>query len=356
MAVVGSILFLPYGIYLLSKKKDKNKKIIATIIAGLLGIGLAAYYLVPLFIEIHYFYYGTTIDHFAPGHFLSLRRYFVEEWFYMINDTGPREHWHIGGIFETTILMIAVGLAIWRYIKNRTIDLITILASVGVIYMVMTLKITEPLYTHIVFLGNIQHPWRMLTGFIIIPPILFALLFENIERKKIFFIIALLIIAFLRFPQIYGKNFTDYPQDSYFTTEYNLHGNAMNTVWMGNERDYPFQNTKGKIIEGKGKITDKQIKNSSRTYQVNAQTDVRLVDYTFYFPGWRAYIDKVETPIQFQDPNYRGVITYNVPAGIHTITLKFVETKIRLFGDAVTLLSIVGLFGIYYINKKYKLL
>lgn len=354
MVVVGSILFVPYGLFLLHKKKHIPRKIIATVFAGGFAIGIAAYYLVPLFIEIRYFYYGTSLDHFAQGHFLSLRNFFVEEWFYMKNDTGPREHWHLGGVFETNILVIAIIVSVWTYIKAKKITLITILSGVGILYILLMLKIAEPIYNNIVFLGNIQHPWRMLTGFIIVPPILLAFMIEHVSRKKTLLVIVILIVAIVRFPQLYGKNFTDYPQQSYFLTDYNLHGHFMNTVWMGKERDYPYQTEKAKIIEGTGTIAEQTLQNSSRVYQVKAETDVRLVDYTFYFPGWKAYVDNVETPIQFQDPNYRGVITYNVPAGNHTVKLRFEDTKIRMLGNVMSILSIAGLVGLYYINKKYK--
>jgi len=53
----------------------------------------------------------------------------------------------------------------------------------------------------------------------------------------------------------------------------------------------------------------------------------RMIDYTFYFPGWKVFVDNKEVPIEFQDPKYRGVITYGVPSGKHTILLKFTNTK-----------------------------
>ncbi|HRN69586.1 MAG TPA: 6-pyruvoyl-tetrahydropterin synthase-related protein [Candidatus Woesebacteria bacterium] len=354
MVVVSSILFIPYGVWILLKKENRIKKIIGVTVAGGFAIGLTAYYLFPLFIEIRYFNYGTSLDHFSEGHFLSLRHFFVEEWFYMKNDTGPREHWHLGGIFETSILIIASIFTVWRYVKIKKIDLITILSGVGIIYVLFTLPITEFIYKNIIFLGNIQHPWRMLTGFILVPPILLGFLIEKTDKKIWFLIITIIIVAILRFPQLYGKNYTDYPQQSYFLTDYNLHGHFMNTVWMGKERDYPYQNTKVHIIEGEGTITESVVHNSSRAYTVEAQTDIRMVDYTFYFPGWKVYVDGVETPIQFQDPNYRGVITYNVPAGNHKVRLKFEETKIRIFGNAVSIAAMIGVISIYYINRRYK--
>jgi hypothetical protein len=79
-----------------------------------------------------------------------------------------------------------------------------------------------------------------------------------------------------------------------------------------------------------------------------------MADYTFYFPGWRAYIDGRETTIQFQDPEYRGVITYYVPSGEHRIDLLFTDTKVRKFGIVISIFSIVSFFAILFFLNRYR--
>jgi len=109
---------------------------------------------------------------------------------------------------------------------------------------------------------------------------------------------------------------------------------------------------KGEIIEGKGRIEKRLERNSWRTYEVIAQSpEIRLVDNTFYFPGWKVYVDKKETPIEFQDMNYRGVITYRVPEGRHTVEVKFTNTKIRLLANSISIFSI-GVFGLLVLFRK----
>ena len=125
----------------------------------------------------------------------------------------------------------------------------------------------------------------------------------------------------------------------------------MNTIWIGKTEDYPTRTTQGKIIEGKGQITSEVIKNSERQYSVDASTSVKMLDYTFYFPGWTVYIDGQKTTIEFQDPKYRGIITYNVPSGKHTILVKFEDTKIRLLGKVLTLIF-SGVFILLFIFRK----
>ena len=354
MFVVGSVLFVPYGLFLWLKHRPKASVLFIVIGSIIFGFGIAAYFLVPLLREIKYFYYGQSADHFVRGNFLTVQQFIIEQWFYFRNDVATRAHYHLGGIIEGTIFIISIlvfGLILIRQKKIR-VEHVFILA--GLLYVFFMLPISEFLYGKITLLGNIQHPWRMMTGYILIPPVLLAFLVERFKYKNLALYVLIIIVALIRFPQLYGKNYTVYPQKSYFLTDYNLHGTVMNTIWTGEVRSYPYKNQKAEIIEGKGKILSREVKNAQRQYEVDAQSEIRLADYTFYFPGWKAYVDGSEVPIEFQDPNYRGVITYKVPHGNHQITVKFTETKIRLLGNAVTLFSLVIFIGGYYFIKRYK--
>jgi uncharacterized membrane protein YfhO len=69
-------------------------------------------------------------------------------------------------------------------------------------------------------------------------------------------------------------------------------------------------------------------------------------DNTFYFPGWHAYVDGVETNIEFQDPAYRGVITFSVPKGIHKVKVIYEDTKVRRIGKIISILTLL-LLGVF---------
>jgi hypothetical protein len=128
----------------------------------------------------------------------------------------------------------------------------------------------------------------------------------------------------------------------------------MNTIWTGKSEDYQNKNPQGEIIEGNGKITSETLKNSSRTYSIDAKTQLRMVDHTFYFPGWSVYIDGAKTNIEFQNPDYRGVITYIVPAGKHSVYLAFEDTKIRLLGKVLSVISVAFLITLLCFRKRIK--
>lgn len=69
-----------------------------------------------------------------------------------------------------------------------------------------------------------------------------------------------------------------------------------------------------------------------------------LVLSEMYFPGWRAYINGVETPIFRTNYLFRGIL---VPAGEHTISFQYRPTSVILGAaiSAIALLTIVALLA-----------
>ncbi len=356
MVIVGAFVIVPYGVYLWLKSNMSLWRMVVALAFGMLmSLALSAYYLVPLFVEIKYFYYGLAKSHFVEGHFLSLNQFLVEKWYYFYKgDIFPRAHLHTGGFIEGIIFVASIGYLIVMYRKKQSVSmLIFSLIISGLVIILFTQPVTRAIYANTPF-GNIQHPWRMLSAYILIPPFLLALLLQrlSVQKQNIIILIVVIFIALMRFPQLYGKNYTQHPLRSYFVTDYNLHGQVMNTVWMGNELDYPHRQKQYGVVEGKAHVSSARVQNARREYQVDVQNRARFVDYTFYYPGWKLYVDGIPTEIQFQDPNYRGVITYYVPEGKHEVRLVFEETLVRKFANAITLLSVIGFGFVWMLRKK----
>lgn len=354
--VIGGFVFIPFIILNLINSKEKIKMSFIIFLSFVLAIGISSYYFLPLSYERKYFYYGLAKTHLAANHFLNWKNYLIENWPYFYKgDIFTRGHLPIAGFWETLILIVGFTILLIRFFKNSLkINSLLFYSTVSCLLTIfLSTKWAAPVYQKINLLSEIQHPWRLLSAFIFFPPIILACLNEKIN-KKIFFYLIIIVICFTRFPQLYGKNYTFYPESYYFFTKENLHGNILNTVWTGPTEDYPVKNKKGEIIEGKGKILKSFIKNSERKYSVTAKDRVRMADYTFYFPGWHVFVDGKETEIQFQDPAYRGVITYYLPPGQHQVLVKFTDTKIRLLGKIITSTSLLIFFLVFIFKKKLK--
>ncbi|MBI3619812.1 glycosyltransferase family 39 protein [Candidatus Roizmanbacteria bacterium] len=356
MFLVSSFLFLPYLLFLFWRHQSRRLLFLSGA-AVFLGLLLAGYYVFPLVAEIKYFYYGLEKNHFALGQSMGLQNFLDPRWYYFWrSDTFTRGHFIKSGLIETVILFLGiVGLG-WnrsRKKKNERDWLAIIFIAVAGILIVLMSPIGIPLYQISSLLGGTQHQWRLFSAFIFIPPFILAFFLDKTGKKWAVFL-AIILICVVRFPQLYGKNYVLHPDRDYLFSAENLHGNVLNTLWTGPTQDYPIKAHKGEIIEGKGTLVTKSIKNTRRIYFVDTDTKLRLVDYTFYFPGWHALIDGGETTIEFQDPHYRGVITYFVPKGKHYIEVVFKPTKQRFFGYVLSAAGVVIFLGSFLFRKKFQ--
>jgi hypothetical protein len=60
--------------------------------------------------------------------------------------------------------------------------------------------------------------------------------------------------------------------------------------------------------------------------------------YTYYFPGWRVYVDGERLPDSALRPEgVYGLLTVDVPAGEHHVLLRWGDTPVRLSGKVLTL-------------------
>jgi hypothetical protein len=155
-------------------------------------------------------------------------------------------------------------------------------------------------------------------------------------------------------PQAKGKEYIKTPESQYFSSTKNLYAEVMNTLWSGSTESYSKKEAKGEVVEGRGIIVDRQEHNSSRRYEIVSVDTIRMIDNTFYFPGWKVYVDGLSVPVEFQDIDYRGIITYTVPAGKHTVLVRFEDTKTRFYANVLSLVSAVTFGLLYYLRPRYQ--
>lgn len=125
-------------------------------------------------------------------------------------------------------------------------------------------------------------------------------------------------------------------------------------IWSAGPAD-SYPKNRFEVIGGDGIITAGIKKGTEHTFTVNAVSDVQVVDRTQYFPGWRVFADSKKIPIEFQDQNWRGLITFRLSPGTHHIRVIWGESGVRQIADGITIASLgmsLMLFA-YSIRKKY---
>ena len=78
-------------------------------------------------------------------------------------------------------------------------------------------------------------------------------------------------------------------------------------------------------------------------YRFSSENSFRARFLTFYFPGWRAFLDGEPLPIHITSP--LGLMAVDIPSGDHELLLRFGETTFRLIMDVISVLGLVLIAG-----------
>lgn len=308
-----------------------------------IGLSISAFYWIPVLFERRFTYGDVFMKDMFREHFVPYIRFFIPN---LTNNTLL----HVGGVdisfglVHTMILFIAI----WTLIKKRKDRLGRSVIVFGLIATCMAYIFMTPLsimlWENISVLRAFQFPWR----FLVIPVFSLSFLTGVVLPKKptnnvvvgILLLTLISTISYWRPPLGYEtvdeQYYQNYPLNTTYFGETDL-------VWSAG-RAYSYPETQFEIIEGEGSIQNPKKSDTTHTLTVHAETEIRIRDNTQYYPGWRVYSDGYKIPIEFQDPNNRGVITFRLPEGVHDVVISFGETPVRAVAEIISVSSVLILF------------
>lgn len=85
-------------------------------------------------------------------------------------------------------------------------------------------------------------------------------------------------------------------------------------------------------------------------YTVTALEPFTAVYRSFYFPGWQVILDGKPAPIKVTYPN--GLISFDVPAGAHTVEVRFGSTPVRSAAGAASMVSLLVAIGGWWAARR----
>jgi len=89
---------------------------------------------------------------------------------------------------------------------------------------------------------------------------------------------------------------------------------------------------------GRSKIENIQNKNLFHTANIVALQPTEIRANTFYFPGWKLYVDNQESLI---NKDQYGLIKFTVTPGSHDIRLVFKNTPVRTLANAISIATLI---------------
>ena len=157
--------------------------------------------------------------------------------------------------------------------------------------------------------------------------------------------ISLSLIIFSSYTMWRAKKYSSKPEE-YYSGIYNSTTDTGESSPIWSVRFMEHRPTaEYEVIEGEAVIQPLRRTTTRHEFTVTAKSDARIVDNTLYFPGWSVRVDGQSVEVQFQDPQYRGLMTFLVPVGEHRVVVSFGNTKLR---KVANILSVGGLVVIVF--------
>ncbi len=343
-----SLMFLPifvlYFFYLYFTEQKTTSFVVQVICVLVCGFLLSAFFWVPAFFEGKYTLRDIVTKNEYLNRFETLDRFLYGRWSY-----GGTGQFSVQiGVFQWLGLVLS-PLVFLKYLKVKS-NLWLLLAGSFVLFFVTLFLMTKtslPMWEIVTILQKFQFPWRLLSVSVFLCSIMIALIANAFKDRLSLGIIAVFVVLLLFFNMNYGhaKGFIRHPE-AFYTGIYNGTTDTGESapIWSVRFMEHRARN-QSEVIDGAAQITRLARSTTNHEYLIVANAPSRIVENTLYFPGWRVSVNGKKVPIEFQDPRFRGLITYFVPKGVNAVTVKFSETKLRLISDLISLVVFVLLVG-----------
>jgi len=332
------------------------------------GIGIAAVFWLVVALEQGAVNLNSLVGeggHFDyRNHFLTLKELFSAS---KLIDWGASEPEYVLnlGVAQWLLGILGIFTILSGRSRNRNQALFFVFA--GILFLILTLSISTPIWNSIPLFPFLQFPWRFLgplAGIIaVLAGIGIGTLIDLWPAKIAMWLpaIAVAIIMLLALPLI---QVSPWPPDFGPTTAREVLAEELAGRWLGTTatadfvpltvemlpkpetalleaifNDQPIDRINRVTLPVGTSVTFEEITPLHTIYTTKSERDFSLRLFLFDFPGWEARIDgeRVETEVGRPE----GFIVIPVGAGNHTVEVEFKNTPARTVAWVISLFSTV---------------
>lgn len=333
-----SLLFFGVIIIFIIFFSKTRKNLIAGGLALSGGLLLSAFYWLPAIVEHQYTHGDLYMKNVYLQYFVPMWQFFVPNFLNskILQTEGISVQF---GLFHEIALIISTFAILRKKLDGKTKKLIYFCLLLIVISILFMQPISKIFWANISLIRQFQFPWRFLSIVAFVTALLSVGYLElPIFKKKTVYIVMLILVVtstiYYWKPQL-GVDKIDEGYYWNFPLNTTYYGET-DVVWSaGPAQSYPKERVE--IISGEGEIKNFTKKSNLHAFLIIAKTEVVLISHTQFFPGWKVYVNDQMTPIQFQDPNWRGQIEFSVPRGEYQVKVIFGENKFRFLSNMLSL-------------------
>ncbi len=345
-----ALMFLPiiglYALYILIfEEKKKWLFTVHCFLSFILGFSLSAFFWVPALLEGRFTLRDIVTAGEALRRFVPWSQFFYSPWNYGGTDTLTKSL----GIPQWVGIIGALFLLTKTKEKKRKVLIAGSFVALTVSIFMMT-EWSRPIWASIRILQNFQFPWRFLSVSVFMAAFLGGIAFA--QTKKLFLILYCLCIIFVTFLMWHPKGYQIH-EDSLYSGVYSSTTDTgeSSPIWSVRFMEHaPAAHLE--VIDGKATVKETKRTTTIHEYELVVDKPTLMLENTVYFPGWMIYLNGVPTDIQFQNPNYRGLMTFRVTEDTKSVRVAFEDTKVRKTANVISLTSLVFLFGLFVWQKR----
>lgn len=337
-------------------KYKSRQTVIYLGLSGVWALGLAAFFTLPVIFEQKFAHVETlTIGYFNYlAHYVSIGRMLFEvKWGYGASGLGQNDFlsFHIG-YFQWIVPALIIGLIFIKKLRSQaSLLLLLLLFMLGSMFMLHN-KSTF-IWQHFEPLKFLQFPWRFLSMATFYAAFLSGAIAIAFKRKA-------LISLLLAFVVILNANyFVPRAWYSEMTDQKKFSGHSWYLLITSGIFDYlpiyapmppadPPGGDLNLIPMGLYKTITK--KTNLQEFELKLPTAGTVEIQTYYFPGWKVWLNGVEQTIDPKRDPLLGRMKIDVPAGDHLLVAKFTNTPIRSIGNTLSVISWLLIIGIGIIS------
>lgn len=344
-----------FALYILLARKFNIKHFKNLVFAGIWGVCLSAFFVLPAFFEKNYVHVETILEGYFnyAAHFVGIKQLLLSSfWGYGTSQLGDLDGLSLSvGLLIWTIPLFVLAMLLLLKKKNDAKEIMLYLG-----FALIALFLIHPksrfLWDHIQILSYIQFPWRFLALAVFFLSTAAGAFIILLPKYKYHFIIGGFTVLFLFYGNFFKPSkYIDIGDEQKFS----------GSNWMQQQTisifDYlpiyaatpPGERAPERPTGENIEIVDGQKGTDWQKWEIVAKNKTKVTLPIFDFPNWVVKVDGNVAEISHE--NSLGLIEISMPHGTHSIDAKLTDTPLRSFSNIISLVAIL-LIPIYVKNYR----
>ena len=334
------ILFFYGIIVLLRKPKKVHMGLLSLAGSFILSLLFSTFYWLPLLAESKYI---TFTSNAAILYFPITQYLYSPDRFGFLFQGHKGELYTIVGYIQLFIVFFSFYFLFRKKIRSKEKILLLYFLGIFFIYFIFMQSFTKPLWDILPLLKNIQFAYRLMLEISFAVAVIAGIIAKTVNKKA--FLILLCSITIISTILNWGNRkpeptltdsvlskqsvFPEKPGLVEVSTPIWVNRNAK---WIGTIPKKPIQ-----TLSGKASFVIHTRSQTVHTYTITVTKNALIKENTYYFPGWKLFINNREQHIDYLNKVCKGVITFPLKKGIYNITLQYSYLPISVFAQRISL-------------------